>query len=419
MTGLVDFSINAAENGTGAAPIYWPEGMPAKSVNDSGREMMAALARWHSDNVGGLGASMVGNVASVATLQGIKDSHFGGFFSLSFVTTQTNTGPMTLNIDGRGARPWRRRHDLEFGPGDIVPFQVHQVVWSPFANIFVSRSPTLTPPGKYDVFAVPEAIPSGWVECDGRAISRTAYAALFSVIGTTFGVGDGSTTFNVPDANGRAIFGRDNGKARLTGAGGLGGSVGSVGGSETVALNETQMPSHSHGGSTGSAGSHDHGGGTGQSGQHNHGGSTDGGGGHNHTGSTGGAGAHSHGGTTSVSGGHIHDAGYEKLAIYGGGGGLTAVSQLYPPGNNSTGVTNGAGDHQHTIATDQVGDHSHSFTTSGVGDHAHGIGADGNHSHTIPGDGNHSHSLSISSAGGGLGHSNMPPGIVGVIAIKA
>lgn len=54
--------------------------------------------------------------------------------------------------------------------------------------------------------------PSGWLERNGSAISRTTYAALFSVIGTSYGVGDGSTTFNLPDDRGEFIRGWDNGR---------------------------------------------------------------------------------------------------------------------------------------------------------------------------------------------------------------
>ena len=42
-------------------------------------------------------------------------------------------------------------------------------------------------------------IPTGWLNCDGSAVSRTTYADLFAVIGTTYGAGDGSTTFNIPN----------------------------------------------------------------------------------------------------------------------------------------------------------------------------------------------------------------------------
>jgi microcystin-dependent protein len=50
--------------------------------------------------------------------------------------------------------------------------------------------------------------PTGWLLCDGSAVNRSTYAALFAVIGTTFGIGDGSVTFNLPDAQGRALVGK-------------------------------------------------------------------------------------------------------------------------------------------------------------------------------------------------------------------
>ena len=54
------------------------------------------------------------------------------------------------------------------------------------------------------------AAPTGYVLCYGQAIDRTTYATLFAVVGTTYGIGDGSTTFNVPDFRGRVAAGKDN-----------------------------------------------------------------------------------------------------------------------------------------------------------------------------------------------------------------
>ena len=54
--------------------------------------------------------------------------------------------------------------------------------------------------------------PAGWLAANGAAVSRTTYAALFNAIGTTFGTGDGSTTFNLPDLRGEFIRGWDNGR---------------------------------------------------------------------------------------------------------------------------------------------------------------------------------------------------------------
>lgn len=101
--------------------------------------------------------------------------------------------------------------------------------------------------------------PGGWLLCYGQAVSRATYAALFNAIGTAFGAGDGATTFNLPDARGRALFGKDDmgGAAanRLTSGGGgvAGATLGAVGGGETVTLSIAQIPSHTHTCTTSSA----------------------------------------------------------------------------------------------------------------------------------------------------------------------
>ena len=66
------------------------------------------------------------------------------------------------------------------------------------------QSTPLVPSGCVLHFAMSTA-PSGWLACDGSAVSRTTYASLFSAIGTTYGSGDGSTTFNLPNAGGQFI----------------------------------------------------------------------------------------------------------------------------------------------------------------------------------------------------------------------
>ena len=67
------------------------------------------------------------------------------------------------------------------------------------------------PPGAVFCLAV-SAVPADYLECSGTAVSRTTYAALFAVIGTTYGAGNGSTTFNVPDLRGEFIRGYDHGR---------------------------------------------------------------------------------------------------------------------------------------------------------------------------------------------------------------
>lgn len=96
------------------------------------------------------------------------------------------------------------------------------------------------------------AAPSGWLLCDGSAVSRTTYSSLFTAISTAYGVGDGSTTFNLPDLRGRVAGGKDNmggtAASRLTtaGSGVDGATLGASGGAQTHTLTANQMPSHTH-----------------------------------------------------------------------------------------------------------------------------------------------------------------------------
>lgn len=72
------------------------------------------------------------------------------------------------------------------------------------------------PSGAVQAFAMGTP-PTGWLSCDGSAVSRTTYSALYALIGTTYGAGDGSTTFNLPDLRGEFIRGWDAGRGVDTG----------------------------------------------------------------------------------------------------------------------------------------------------------------------------------------------------------
>jgi len=77
-------------------------------------------------------------------------------------------------------------------------------------------APSLVPPGTVQFYAANTA-PAGWVKANGAALSRTTYADLFAAIGTTYGVGDGSTTFALPDLRGEFVRGWDDDRAVDTG----------------------------------------------------------------------------------------------------------------------------------------------------------------------------------------------------------
>jgi microcystin-dependent protein len=109
-----------------------------------------------------------------------------------------------------------------------------------YLNHFESYKTRLCPPGTVLNYASSSA-PSGWLLCDGSAVSRSLYNALFNIISTTYGIGDGATTFNLPDMRGRSILGFGEG-AGLTNR-----VMGANGGAETHTLTVDEMPAHNHG----------------------------------------------------------------------------------------------------------------------------------------------------------------------------
>lgn len=119
--------------------------------------------------------------------------------------------------------------------------------------IEIGASASSTPVGTVNTFAG-AAAPSGWLLCSGQAISRTTYAGLFSILGTTYGVGDNSTTFNIPDLRGRIPAGVDNMGGSDAGRLDWANTLGTTGGAQTHTLSSTEMPSHTH---TQNAHSHD------------------------------------------------------------------------------------------------------------------------------------------------------------------
>ena len=96
-----------------------------------------------------------------------------------------------------------------------------------------------TSPGLVIPFAG-SSVPAGWLLCDGSAMDRAIYANLFAVIGTTYGAGNGSTDFNLPDFRGRMPVGAGTGSGLTTRV------LGESGGSESVVLAEQNLASHTH-----------------------------------------------------------------------------------------------------------------------------------------------------------------------------
>jgi len=92
------------------------------------------------------------------------------------------------------------------------------------------------------------SVPSGFLECNGAAVSRSTYSALFAIVGTTYGAGDGASTFNLPDLQDNVAMGKSGTKALAsTGGANTVAAAGTVGGSTANAtLSTAQLASHSH-----------------------------------------------------------------------------------------------------------------------------------------------------------------------------
>jgi microcystin-dependent protein len=117
----------------------------------------------------------------------------------------------------------------------IPSFTTGQVLTASQQNTLASYA---VPTGSVTAFAGSTA-PTNFLLCDGAAVSRTTYSELFTLIGTTFGVGDGSTTFNVPNLKGRVIVGIDASQTEFD-------VRGETGGAKTVTLTTAEMPNHNH-----------------------------------------------------------------------------------------------------------------------------------------------------------------------------
>jgi microcystin-dependent protein len=108
----------------------------------------------------------------------------------------------------------------------------------------------LVPPGAIMPYAASTA-PGGWLICDGSAVSRTTYSALFALVGSQYGNGDGINTFNLPNMNGRMIVGYNSADGNFD-------SLGEAGGSKTATLTTNELPAHTHTGTTSTDGLHNH-----------------------------------------------------------------------------------------------------------------------------------------------------------------
>ena len=233
-----------------------------------------------------------------------------------------------------------------------------------FSSLAGVPNSAITPSGVISIFAGNTA-PDGYLICDGSEVSRTEYADLFAVIGTTYGEGDGATTFNLPNLQGRVPLGIST-EPEFN-------ELGNAGGATDHVLTTDEMPAHNHTASASSAGSH------------------------THSATTNMAGSHSHEGVTQYEPPHQHN--YSVRTSHNTGG--TNFSGAYYAGNSRTAATR---------STSADGYHNHALVIHQAGIHEHQVFINDSEDHT--------HSVTVNNNGSGIAHNNLQPYIVVNFIIK-
>lgn len=249
---LYKWSQATGSNATADPSVNWQEGQTPSSVNDSARAMMASIAK-HRDDIAG--AIVTGGTATAYTV--VSYEAFDALNRLNgqiiaFTPHVTNGGTVTLNVDSLGAKPLRSAPAAELLAGTLIQgtpylalynhsdaaFYLHGFYGNPYNVPLAAGLDYWGPTTPNSAFAFPI----------GQAISRATYSGLFGIIGTVYGIGDGSTTFNLPDKAGRVSAMKEVSPSRLTLTyfGGNSANLGATGGAENHTLTIAEIPAHSH-----------------------------------------------------------------------------------------------------------------------------------------------------------------------------
>lgn len=252
---LYKWSQTAASNAAADPSINWQEGQAPSSVNDSGRAMMASVARYRDDIAG---AIVTGGTAAAYTVSSYEAfdtlGRLGGQI-IAFTPHVTNGATVTLNVDSLGPKPLRSAPTTELLAGTLIQGTPYLALYNSSDAVFYLHgfygNPYNVPLGAGMDYWGPTTPNSAFAFPIGQAISRTTYATLFALIGTTYGSGDSSTTFNLPDKRGRASIAVDPTASVVNSASMTpdGNTLGAKGGAQLSTLSTANLPPYTPSGS--------------------------------------------------------------------------------------------------------------------------------------------------------------------------
>lgn len=212
--------------GTGTASDFGEFGSLAAGSPTTTKDpaTIQSLAAW----LGGWAQATIGTL--IPAYQDMNSVHYLAFYQICYLLQM-------------GIAEWDNQ--TEYCTNSII--QYNGLLYTSLQDSNINQQPNLQPaywvqglPGSEAVGVVKQyagvSAPSGYLLCDGSAVNRTTYANLFTIIGTIYGIGDGSTTFNIPDLRTRVPVGYKSGDANF-------GTLGNVGGETTHTLLVAEVPS--------------------------------------------------------------------------------------------------------------------------------------------------------------------------------
>ena len=319
---IYDWSVSAGQNDTADADIDWREGMFPDAVNDSARQMMGRNAEWRNDITGTLTPTGTANALILTANSAFKSLANGRM--LTFCAAANNTGPVTMNVNGLGAKAIRimgAAADLDLAPNDLKAGGLYMVLYSAGANggagawtLLATATKAFSGAYTIDGNRV-DAFPAGTRLVLQQSVAPTGWTKETRHNDKALRLVNGAVT-----AGGSVTFTTAFSSARPTTSVAQGGVVGGT------AITLAHMPHHAHGpgnlqGPTNAAGQHAH----------------------NVSGSTDVRGEHTH----ELPGGIFHNSGGDGTMVVHGPAKVSALPIAGAHSHKFSGSTDGQGNHTH------------------------------------------------------------------------